>query len=77
MSDDDVEVGWLRDDRQVAGHAGPDRRQRPLPAVLLGRDEGDEELAVEPGQVAGLAPSARIAARIDATPPFMSQAPRP
>ena len=29
----------LGDDRHVTGDAGPDRRERPLPAVLLGRHE--------------------------------------
>ena len=52
MRDDDVEVRWLRDDRQVAGRAGPDRRERPLPAILLGRDQRDDQLAVEPVEVA-------------------------
>ena len=51
MGDDDIEVGRLRDDREVAGRAGPDRRQRSLPAVLLGRHERHEQLPVEPGEV--------------------------
>ena len=65
MGDDDVEIGRLGDDREVAGRAGPDRGQRPLPAVLLGRDEGDEELAVQPLQVAGRrrAPGSRRGSR--------------
>ena len=33
--------------------AGPDRGERALPAVLLGRDERDDELAVEAVEVAG------------------------
>ena len=55
MGDDDVEVGRLGDDREVAGGAGPDRGERPLPAVLLGRHEGDDELAVRALEVAGSA----------------------
>src|SRR5688572_3980652 len=54
MSDHDIEVRWLRDDREVACRAGPDRGQGPLPAVLLGWDEGDEELTVQTPQVAHL-----------------------
>ncbi len=45
VGDDDVEVRRLGDHGQVAGHAGPDRREHPLAAVLLGRDERDEDLA--------------------------------
>ena len=52
VGDDDVEVRRLRDDREVAGRAGPDRGERALPAVLLGRDERDEQLAGEPIEVA-------------------------
>ena len=37
---------------QVAGHAGPDRREHPLAAVLLGRHERDEELAGQPIELA-------------------------
>ena len=76
VGDDDVEVRRLGDDREVARHTGPDRGQRPLAAVLLGRDEGDDELAVEPVEVAAVA-QCPDRARIAATPPFMSQAPRP
>ena len=47
VGDDDVEAGRLRDHAGVAGRAGADRRERPLAAVLLGRDEGDEQLAGE------------------------------
>ena len=46
-------LGRLGDDREVAGRPGPDRRERALPAVLLGRHEDDEELAVEAVEVAG------------------------
>ena len=52
VGDDDVEVRRLGDDREVAGDAGPDRGERALAAVLLGRHEGDDELAVEPLEVA-------------------------
>ena len=76
VGDHDVEVRRLGDDREVAGGAGPDRGERALPAVLLGRDERDEQLAGEPSP-APAATSARTAPRIAATPPFMSQAPRP
>ena len=77
VGDDDVEVGRLGDDRQVARRAGPDRGERALPAVLLRRDQHDHQLAVE--AIAGRRRdrSARTAARIAATPPFMSHAPRP
>ena len=77
VGDDDVEVGRLGDDRHVAGHAGPDRREHPLAAVLLGRHDRDDELAGQAFAARAVATSARTAARIAATPPFMSQAPRP
>ena len=57
--------------------AGPDRGERALAAVLLGRHERDDELAVERARARRVATSARTAPRIAATPPFMSQAPRP
>ena len=57
MGDDDVEVRRLRDDAQVAGRPGADRRQRPLPAVLLGRHERHQELALEPVQGARSRPA--------------------
>ena len=51
MGDDDVEHRWLGDDRQVAGGAGADRRERPLAAVLLRRHERDDQLAGERAQL--------------------------
>ncbi len=48
----DVEVRGLGDDREVARDPGPDRGERALSAVLLGGDEGHDELAVEPLEVA-------------------------
>ena len=77
VGDDDVEVRRLGDDRQVAGRAGPDRGERPLPAVLLGRHERDEQLARRAGRGRPPRRAPGRAARIAATPPFMSQAPRP
>ena len=77
VGDDDVERRRLRDDRQVARRAGPDRGERPLAAVLLGRHERDEQLALRAPRARPLRRSARTAPRIAATPPFMSQAPRP
>jgi len=38
---------------QVAGGAGSDRGERPLPAILLGRHEHDQQLACEPVEVTG------------------------
>ena len=77
VGDDDVEAGRLGDDRGVAGAAGPDRREHPLAAVLLGRDGDRDDLARRSASAAPDATSARSAARIATTPPFMSQAPRP
>jgi hypothetical protein len=48
MGDDDVEIGGFGDDRGIAGHAAADRRQRPLPAILLAGHERDDELATQP-----------------------------
>ncbi len=53
VRDDDVEVRGLGDDRHVTGNAGADRGQRPLPAVLFGRHEGDDQLTSQPIQVTG------------------------
>ena len=61
----------------VTGRAGADRRERPLAAVLLGRDEDDEQLARERPRRPRRAPAPARAARIAAIPPFMSHAPRP
>ncbi len=44
---DDLKAGRLGDDREVAGHAGPDRGKHPLPTILLGGHAGDQDLAVE------------------------------
>ena len=73
---DDVEVGRLRDDREVAGDASADGGERALSAVFLGRDQGDDQLTGEAVQVAAR-PKGPDEARIAATPPFMSLAPRP
>ena len=62
---------------QVAGRAGPDRRQRPLAAVLLGRHERDDQLALQPARARRSRRAPGRAPRIAATPPFMSHAPRP
>ena len=76
VGDHDLQAGRLRDDRHVAGHAGANRREHALAAVLLRRHAGDENLATEP--VREPCVDERLtAARIDATPPFMSTAPRP
>ncbi len=53
VGDHDVEVRRLRDDREIARRAGPDRGQRALAAVLLAGHERDEELAAEPGRGPG------------------------
>jgi hypothetical protein len=48
----------------------------PCPPSSSDGTNADEQLPVETAR-SPLAPSARIAPRIDATPPFMSHAPRP
>src|SRR5206468_4876181 len=47
MGHDDVEVRRFGDDREVARHAGPDRRERALASVLLAGDERHDELAAD------------------------------
>ena len=76
LGDHDVEVGGLRDDREVAPEARPDRGQRPWPPSSSDGTNATTKLAVEAVEVAGRA-GVRTAARMAAMPPFMSQAPRP